>query len=94
MIAVGSSAGGFASIALSATAPPGLVAAISFAAGRGSRADDDVCDEEALVRAMAAFGRTSRIPMLWIYAENDKFFRPDSLTGCTRHSPEPAAAPN
>jgi dienelactone hydrolase len=77
MIAVGASAGGFASIALAATEPPGLVAAISFAGGRGSRADDDVCDEPALVRAFGTLGRTSRIPMLWIYAENDKFFRPD-----------------
>jgi dienelactone hydrolase len=77
MIAVGSSAGGFASIALSAAAPSGLVAAISFAGGRGSRGDDDVCDEAALVRAFAALGRTSRIPMLWVYAENDKFFGPD-----------------
>lgn len=77
MIAVGASAGGFASIALAATSPPGLVAAISFAGGRGSRGDDDVCDEAALVRAFAALGRTSRIPMLWIYAENDKFFGPD-----------------
>jgi hypothetical protein len=77
MIAVGVSAGGFASIALAAAPPPGLVAAISFAGGRDSRADDDVCDEEALVGAFAALGRTSRIPMLWIYAENDKFFRPD-----------------
>jgi dienelactone hydrolase len=77
MIAVGSSAGGFASIALAATAPPGLVAVISFAGGRGSRADDDVCDEPALVRAFGALGRTSRIPMLWIYSENDKFFRPE-----------------
>jgi dienelactone hydrolase len=77
MIAVGASAGGFASIALAASAPPGLVAAISFAGGRGSRADDDVCDEAALVRAFAALGRTSRIPMLWIYAENDKFFGPE-----------------
>jgi dienelactone hydrolase len=77
MIAVGASAGGFASIALAANAPPGLGAVISFAGGRGSRADDDVCDEAALVRAFAALGRTSRIPMLWIYAENDKFFRPE-----------------
>lgn len=77
MIAVGISAGGFASIALAANAPPGLVAAINFAGGRGSRADDDVCDEDALVRAFAAFGRTSQIPMLWIYADNDKFFGPD-----------------
>ena len=75
-IAVGISAGGFASVALSADPPPGLAAAISFAGGRGSRADDDVCDEDALVRAFAALGRTSRIPTLWIYAQNDKFFGP------------------
>jgi dienelactone hydrolase len=75
-IAVGTSAGGFASIALSADPPQGLAAAINFAGGRGSRADNDVCDEDALVRAFAALGRTSRIPTLWIYTENDKFFGP------------------
>ena len=77
MIALGVSAGGFASIALSADPPPGLAAVINFAGGRGSRADDDVCDEAALVRAFAAMGKTSRIPMLWVYASNDKFFRPE-----------------
>lgn len=75
-IAVGISAGGFASLALSADPPPGLAAAINFAGGRGSRADDDVCDEDSLVRTAAALGRTSRIPTLWIYAQNDKFFGP------------------
>ena len=77
MIAAGISAGGFASIALSADPPPGLAAVINFAGGRGSRADNDVCDEDALVRAFAALGKTSRIPMLWVYASNDKFFGPD-----------------
>jgi dienelactone hydrolase len=76
-IAVGISAGGFASIALSADPPPGLAAVINFAGGRGSRAEDDVCDEDALVRAFASFGATSRVPTLWIYAENDKFFWPE-----------------
>ena len=76
MIAVGVSAGGFASVALGADPPPGLAAVISFAGGRGSSADDSVCDEDALVHAFAAMGRTSRIPMLWIYAQNDKFFGP------------------
>ena len=75
MIAVGVSAGGFASLALTADPPPGLAAAINFAGGRGSRADNDVCDEDALVRAFATLGKTSRIPTLWIYAQNDKFFR-------------------
>jgi len=77
MIAVGVSAGGFASLALTADSPPGLAAAINFAGGRGSRADNDVCDEDALVRAFATLGRTSRIPTLWIYAQNDKFFGPE-----------------
>ena len=76
MIAVGISAGGFAVLALSAHAPKGLAAAINFAGGRGSRADNDVCDEDALVRAFATIGRTSRIPTLWIYAQNDKYFGP------------------
>ncbi len=77
MIAVGISAGGFASIALSADPPPGLAAVINFAGGRGSRADNDVCDEETLVRAFGIMGKTSRIPMLWVYAANDKFFGPE-----------------
>jgi hypothetical protein len=33
--------------------------------------------EDALVGAFSAFGRTSRTPMLWVYAANDSFFRPD-----------------
>jgi dienelactone hydrolase len=77
MIAVGVSAGGFASLALAADPPPGLAAAISFAGGRGSRADNNVCDEATLVHSLAEMGRTSRIPTLWIYAQNDKFFGPD-----------------
>jgi hypothetical protein len=63
--------------ALTADSPPGLAAAINFAGGRGSRADNDVCDEDALVRAFAMLGRTSRIPTLWINAQNDKFFGPE-----------------
>ncbi|MBR0737701.1 alpha/beta hydrolase [Bradyrhizobium liaoningense] len=74
MIAAGHSAGGLATIALAAQAPPGQVAAISFAGGRGSREDDDVCNPDGLVHAFATFGRTSRVPMLWVYASNDSYF--------------------
>lgn len=77
IIAVGVSTGGLATVALSAKAPPGLVAGINFAGGRGSRADRDVCNPDDLVRAYRSFGKRSRIPMLWIYAENDKFFWPE-----------------
>ncbi|MDO8606672.1 MAG: alpha/beta fold hydrolase [Phaeospirillum sp.] len=76
IISVGRSAGGFATVALTADPPPGLIAAISFAGGRGSTRPDEVCAPDKLVGAFATFGKTSRIPMLWVYAENDHFFGP------------------
>jgi dienelactone hydrolase len=76
-IAVGISTGGMATVALAAQSPPGLVAAINFAGGRGSKADHDVCNPGDLIKAYRQFGRTSRIPMLWIYAQNDQYFWPE-----------------
>jgi dienelactone hydrolase len=76
ILSVGISAGGFANVALTANPPPGLLAAISFAGGRGSRKPDEVCNPDDLVRAFDQFGTTSRVPMLWVYAENDHFFAP------------------
>jgi dienelactone hydrolase len=77
IVAVGISTGGFATVALTAKAPPGLVAAINFAGGRGSKADHDVCNPGDLVHAYRDFGKHSRTPMLWIYAQNDKYFWPE-----------------
>jgi dienelactone hydrolase len=76
MIAVGVSAGGFATVALTADPSPGLVAAISFAGGRGSLESDHVCQPDRLIDAFRVFGKRSRIPMLWVYAANDHFFAP------------------
>jgi dienelactone hydrolase len=76
VISIGRSAGGFATVALTADPPPGLLAGINFAGGRGSLRPDEVCNAPGLVAAFASFGRTSRIPMLWVYAENDHFFSP------------------
>jgi len=77
IIAAGVSTGGLVTTALTAKPPPGLVAAINFAGGRGSKADHDVCNPADLVDAYKSFGKTSRTPMLWLYAENDKFFWPE-----------------
>jgi dienelactone hydrolase len=77
VVAMGVSTGGFAAVALTTKAPPGLVAAINFAGGRGSRADHDVCNPDALVNAYRSFGKHSRTPMLWIYAQNDRYFWPE-----------------
>jgi dienelactone hydrolase len=76
MISIGISTGGLAMVGLSADPPPGLVAAISFAGGRGSDAPDHVCHADDLVHAFGDFGKHSKVPMLWIYAANDHFFGP------------------
>jgi len=77
IVAAGISTGGFATVALTAKAPRGLVAGINFAGGRGSQADHNVCNEDNLVHAYKDFGKHSRTPMLWIYAQNDKYFWPE-----------------
>ncbi|MBV9462233.1 MAG: alpha/beta hydrolase [Bradyrhizobium sp.] len=76
MIAIGHSAGGLATIGLTAQAPAGLAAAISFAGGRGSSSPGMVCGDKVLVDTMRQMGTTSRAPMLWVYAKNDRFFGP------------------
>jgi dienelactone hydrolase len=79
VIVVGQSAGGWASIALSSQNPPAVRAIITFAAGRGGRVDgkpNNNCAPDKLVEATGEFGRSARVPMLWIYAENDTFFGP------------------
>lgn len=78
-IVIGQSAGGWASIALSSLNPPDVKAIIAFAAGRGGRVDgkaNNNCAPDRLVETTGEFGRTARIPMLWIYTENDTFFGP------------------
>ena len=78
-IVVGQSGGGWGSIALSSRNPPSVSAVITFAAGRGGRVDgkpNNNCAPDKLVAATGEFGSTSRVPMLWIYAENDSYFGP------------------
>jgi dienelactone hydrolase len=80
VIVVGQSAGGWASIALSSVNPPPVKAIVIFAAGRGGRVDgkpNNNCVPDKLVEATGEFGRTSRVPMLWMYIENDTFFGPE-----------------
>jgi dienelactone hydrolase len=79
-IVVGQSAGGWAAIALSSQNLPSVKAIITFAAGRGGRIGgkpNNNCAPDKLVDATAEFGRTARVPMLWIYIENDTYFGPD-----------------
>jgi len=71
-IVVGQSGGGWGAIALSSLNPSSVRAIITFAAGRGGRVagkPNNNCAPDKLVEATRNFGKTSRIPMLWIYSE-------------------------
>jgi dienelactone hydrolase len=83
-ISVGHSAGGFATVALTADPPPALAAAIVFAPGRGSTEPDQVCGETQEIATFAELGKTSRTPVLWISAPNDHFFGPRLVPQFTR----------
>jgi dienelactone hydrolase len=75
-ISVGLSAGAFANIALASAPPQGLLAAINFAGGLGSPEPDKICREDGLLAAHDTFGKSARVPMLWVYAANDHYFGP------------------
>lgn len=77
IVLLGHSMGGFAVLAAAATNPPGVLGAISFAGAVGSPRPDFVCQPDRLIDADRVFGQTTRIPSLWLYAENDHFFGPD-----------------
>ncbi len=76
VLLVGQSAGGFGSVAASSAPFEGLAGVVNFAGGRGSLAADRVCGEARLVEAMARYGSAARVPELWIYSANDRFFGP------------------
>ena len=80
VVLVGHSMGGFAVLAAVADTPPeGVRGVISFAGAVGSPRPDFICQPDRLIEADRLFGRTARIPSLWIFAENDHYFGPEPL---------------
>ena len=77
IVLAGQSAGGFGSLAAASQDFAGLLAVVNFAGGRGSQGPDSVCGESRLVDAMGRYGAGVRVPTLWIYSSNDRFFGPE-----------------
>jgi dienelactone hydrolase len=74
VLLVGQSAGGFGVLALAAEGLEGLTGVINFAGGRGSPQPGKNCSPENVIYSMGQFGRTTKVPTLWIYTENDSYF--------------------
>jgi dienelactone hydrolase len=80
VLVVGNSAGGWGALALAGRNPPNVSAIVNISGGRGGRnlgRANSNCSPGRLVAAAGKFGRTARIPTLWLYAENDSYFPPD-----------------
>ncbi|MGX9965054.1 alpha/beta hydrolase family protein [Roseomonas sp. F4] len=79
VLVVGQSAGGWGALALAANPPEGVVAVLNMAGGRGGWAGgqpNTVCTPDQLVVAAGDYGRSARLPTLWVYTANDSFFAP------------------
>lgn len=77
IVLLGQSAGGFGSLAAASRNPTGVIGVVNIAGGRGSQQAGEVCGVDRLVDAVGGFGRTARVPSLWLYAANDGYFGPD-----------------
>ncbi|MCF8207197.1 MAG: alpha/beta hydrolase [Methylotenera sp.] len=76
-VVLGQSFGGATAVTLASLNPPGVVAAINFAGGGGGDPKthpEQPCGSTQLRRMFASYGETARVPMLWAYTENDRFF--------------------
>ncbi len=76
-LAVGISVGGFTSLAVAARQPPGLVGSINFAGGIGGdplRRQGEPCRPAALQSLWKAQASTAKVPTLWLYWANDKYW--------------------
>ena len=77
VVAIGVSYGGAATLAFAASNPPGLVAAVNFSGGSGGDKDrrpGRPCNPDRVGAAYEDYGRTTRVPELWLYSENDKLW--------------------
>ncbi len=81
VLLVGQSVGGLATVAAAAQPLPGVVGYINFAGGSGGdprRSPGVSCDPDQIKAMLAGYGKTTRLPNLWIYAMNDQYWGPDA----------------
>lgn len=75
-VVIGQSFGGTTAITLAAMNPDGLKATINFAGGGGGNPlthPGYPCSPSSLQKMFSNYGKTARIPTLWIYTENDQW---------------------
>jgi len=77
ILLVGTSMGGLVSVAAAASNAPGVIGYINFAGGAGGdpvHAPGKPCGADVMEALMREFGKSTHIPGLWLYAQNDLFW--------------------
>lgn len=78
-VVAGISFGGTTAVTIAAMNTPGVQAGINFAGGGGGDPKgrpQNPCGQPGLKKLFADYGKTAKIPTLWVYAENDMYFGP------------------
>lgn len=78
-LVLGQSFGGTIAIGVAAQNPPGIQATINFAGGGGGNPEINPmqpCGTANLEQMFRNYGKTAKIPTLWVYTENDQWMGP------------------
>jgi len=84
IVLTGNSVGGLLTVATASQNPTGVIGFINFAGGIGGNpalSPGRNCDPDQLRDMFAEYGKTAKLPSLWMYAENDQFWGPETPKG-------------
>jgi len=79
-LVAGQSVGGLTSVATVARAPVGLLGGINFSGGTGGNPEvnpERPCNPGAITRYWGEIAKNAKVPMLWLYWANDKYWGPE-----------------
>jgi dienelactone hydrolase len=79
-LVAGQSVGGLTAVATVGRAPTGLIGGINFSGGTGGFPDTkpgNPCNPYATTQYWGEIAKNAKVPMLWLYWENDKYWGAD-----------------
>ena len=81
ILITGQSAGGYATMHIASMNLPGVVGAVNFSGGRTDKVGSGPPGHlnTTMVRGFGEFGTSTRIPMLWIFSENDSRYSANTI---------------